>query len=65
MNIIFTKRRTKKINANMINKKIGIYNGKNFILLNLAPNMIGLKLGSLSFSRNVLTTKKQKNKRKR
>jgi len=65
MRIIFTKKRTKKISADMINKKIGIHNGKNYVLLNLAPSMVNLKLGALSFSRNVLVIKKQKYKRKK
>lgn len=39
------------INTNLVDKKIGIYNGKVFITLNVSKNIMGYKLGQFCITR--------------
>jgi small subunit ribosomal protein S19 len=38
---------------NMVEKKIGIYNGKEFVEVLIVPDMIGMRLGELAMSRKI------------
>jgi len=49
-NLYFWKR-SSTINKTLLNKKIGVYNGKVFITLNVNKNIIGSKLGEFCLTR--------------
>jgi len=44
-------KRSSNINKTLLNKKIGVYNGKVFITLNVNKNIIGNKLGEFCLTR--------------
>nr|AVR57483.1 ribosomal protein S19 [Entomoneis sp.] len=51
--------RNQKITPNLVNKKINVYNGKNFHELTILPNMVNYKVGEFSLTKTKIVHKKK------